>query len=879
MRLLVALILAVMMSTFSLAQTTAKTDCMECHGDNALTMERNGKEVSLFVDQNKFKNSVHSETECIDCHSGFDAESLPHKEGKDISRVDCAQCHETQDFNHSIHAAKKVECFSCHTKHEIQPAATMEKKSVDLCVSCHKSTVVQSYTKSVHYKRFSEGAKAPSCITCHNSTAHKVQSASFSKQQEEKLCSTCHKHSQSEFSQSIHKLAKGANTPGCVSCHGAHEVYNNKYSISSQSCLKCHLDKSNFSKNGKGELVEFVQNYQTSIHAKAGKNNQEAATCVDCHGNHMITGTEVTKSMTARQNIPNTCGSCHSGVLKGFKQSSHGNALSGGVKVAPNCIDCHGEHTIKAIERTSLSKVAEKDVCYQCHVKNPEVIKLVGNRSEDITSYEKSAHFIALKNGNENAAACSDCHGGHQMRNAGNIDANTNKKNVARTCGEAKGCHNTMLVEFNESVHGQAIAKGNLDAPTCTDCHGNHQILSRKDPKSMVASGKAIVKLCSSCHGDVKMNEKYGKSFAKATSYLESYHGLAVRGGSKFAADCASCHGSHNIKPSSDPTSSINQANLSKTCGSCHPGANITAQFKQVHLTGAKEESAILYWITNIYIVLIVSIIGGMLLHNLLDLVRKLQEKKRHKKEIEELKKQGKVYLRMSKNERIQHFIMLSSFISLVISGFGLKYPDAFWVEAIRSVLGDQAFELRGLSHRFFGIAMIAVSLYHAYYLAFTTRGRQMFVDFLPKLQDLKDVIVNVKYLLGVSKEKPQFDRFSYMEKAEYWALVWGVVIMSATGLMLMFNNFFLSFAPKIFLDAATLVHLYEAWLATLAIIVWHFYFVIFNPEVYPLNTAFIKGTLTEEEMKHEHPVELERIKRASEQDETEINEKRQEGK
>jgi cytochrome b subunit of formate dehydrogenase len=148
-------------------------------------------------------------------------------------------------------------------------------------------------------------------------------------------------------------------------------------------------------------------------------------------------------------------------------------------------------------------------------------------------------------------------------------------------------------------------------------------------------------------------------------------------------------------------------------------------------------------------------------------------------------------------------------------------------------------------------------------------------MDFLPNLQDAKDVVINIKYLLGISKEKPQFDRFSYMEKAEYWALVWGVIIMSASGLMLMLNNYFLHIAPKIFFDIATLVHLYEAWLATLAIIVWHFYFIIFNPEVYPINKAFIKGTLTEEEMMHEHPRELERIKSNEEgsEDKTDVEE------
>lgn len=216
----------------------------------------------------------------------------------------------------------------------------------------------------------------------------------------------------------------------------------------------------------------------------------------------------------------------------------------------------------------------------------------------------------------------------------------------------------------------------------------------------------------------------------------------------------------------------------------------------------------------------------------------------------------------MTKNERIQHFIMLTSFLVLVISGFGLKYPEAFWVEAIRSVLGDGAFELRSIFHRVFGIMQIAISLYHLYYITMTKRGRQMFMDFLPKLSDWNDVKVNLKYICWLSDEKPRFDRFSYMEKAEYLALIWGVIVMSVTGLMLMFNNFFLANFPGLWLDVATLVHLYEAWLASLAILVWHFYFVMLNPDVYPLNKALITGTLTEEEMEHEHPVELEKIKK-----------------
>jgi formate dehydrogenase gamma subunit len=821
-------------------------------------MERSGKEIPLFVDETHYSASVHADLQCVDCHSGFNAEDLPHKEGENIAKVDCASCHDTDVFSNSVHAKNKLDCFQCHTKHDIKEADILKKDLTNLCVSCHTSSDVKSYKQSAHFTALSHGKKGPSCISCHNQSAHNIQAASFSKAQEEKVCSTCHASSKNEFSKSIHAIAKGDDTPGCVDCHGSHSIYNNKYSISSQSCLKCHLDQSKFT-GEKAELVSFVRNYQTSIHGRIGPNKKEAATCIDCHGDHMVMGVEATNSLTSRGNISETCGKCHKDEVKHFQKSSHGIAFLMGSKLAPTCTDCHGEHTIETIDKSPLSKVNEHKVCFKCHVENPEVLKLTSVKADQLLKYTESAHYLALQKGNDKAAACSDCHTGHSMLPALDKNSTVNKNNVPETCGK---CHGNETAEFNQSIHAGAIKSGNLDAPSCITCHGDHQIMAKSSPKSSVSRGKQVSMLCSNCHGSVELSEKYGLPTGKVESYYESYHGLAVRGGSKFAADCASCHGAHKILPSSDPASTINRDNLSKTCGKCHPGANLSDQFRTVHVTASENESLILYWISQGYVWLIVLIIGGMLLHNLLDLYRKLVDRKKHKHEIEEAKKHGKVYLRMSRSERIQHFIMLTSFLSLVISGFGLKYPDAFWVNWIRAVMGENAFELRGLAHRIFGIAMILVSLYHAYYLGFNKRGRQLFMDFLPKYQDLPDLIANIKYILGISKEKPYFGRFSYIEKAEYWALIWGVIVMSATGLILMFNNFFLANTPKILMDISTLVHFYEAWLATLAIFVWHFYFVIFNPEVYPLNTAFINGVLTEEEMMNEHPRELEEIKK-----------------
>jgi formate dehydrogenase gamma subunit len=223
--------------------------------------------------------------------------------------------------------------------------------------------------------------------------------------------------------------------------------------------------------------------------------------------------------------------------------------------------------------------------------------------------------------------------------------------------------------------------------------------------------------------------------------------------------------------------------------------------------------------------------------------------------------KQEKKYLRMSRNERIQHFILLITFFTLVITGFALKFPESLWVSWIRKLLGENAFELRGDIHRVAGLIMILDSLYHLGYVTFTVRGRQLIKDFMLRKQDAIDFIQSMKYYMGKVKQRPRFGRFSYIEKAEYWAMVWGTLIMGLTGFILWFENLSLPVISNLGIDISTAIHYYEAILATLAIIVWHFYFVIYNPDVYPMNKAWITGYLTEEEMELEHPLELEQIR------------------
>lgn len=229
-------------------------------------------------------------------------------------------------------------------------------------------------------------------------------------------------------------------------------------------------------------------------------------------------------------------------------------------------------------------------------------------------------------------------------------------------------------------------------------------------------------------------------------------------------------------------------------------------------------------------------------------------------------------YLRMSANERVQHFLLLSSFIVLVITGFALKFPESFWVKGIAAIIGQNTFEARGIVHRVASVVLVIVSVYHVFYLLFTARGRQLLKDFLPKKQDITDFIQSMKYLFGKSETRPLYGRFSYIEKMEYWAVVWGTFIMGVTGVILWFENFFLKYVTNTGMDISAAIHYYEAILASLAIVVWHFYFIFLNPDVYPMNKAWIKGYLTKEEMEKEHPLELTELEIKENQDISEKN-------
>jgi len=221
----------------------------------------------------------------------------------------------------------------------------------------------------------------------------------------------------------------------------------------------------------------------------------------------------------------------------------------------------------------------------------------------------------------------------------------------------------------------------------------------------------------------------------------------------------------------------------------------------------------------------------------------------------------AKKYLRMTLNERIQHLNLAINFTILVITGFALKYPEAFWASPITDVPLGMTF--RGFLHRLSGVATVTLGGYHLLYLAFTERGRRIVIDMIPMWKDAKDLWETLKNNLFLNRPAKviKMGRFNFREKLEYLGLIWGTIVMTVTGFILWFKEEWLLFFPMWTFEVARAIHFYEAILATLTIIVWHFYSVVWNPDVYPMSWAWINGHLTEHEMELEHGSELERIK------------------
>ncbi len=216
---------------------------------------------------------------------------------------------------------------------------------------------------------------------------------------------------------------------------------------------------------------------------------------------------------------------------------------------------------------------------------------------------------------------------------------------------------------------------------------------------------------------------------------------------------------------------------------------------------------------------------------------------------------------RFSLAQRIEHFFLLLLFNLLALTGLPQKYSSTGWAERLITVLGGIG--RTRFIHRSAAVLLIVFGVYH---LVMVLAARNRTVrrhDMGLSIRDLREVIADVTYLVGGSRARPQIGRFDYRQKFEYWAVLWGTVLMAVTGLIMWFPALVTRWLPGVVIPASRVAHGGEALLALFAVIIWHFYNAHFRPDIFPMDPAMFTGKIPLERMEHEHRGEFEELRQA----------------
>ncbi len=218
----------------------------------------------------------------------------------------------------------------------------------------------------------------------------------------------------------------------------------------------------------------------------------------------------------------------------------------------------------------------------------------------------------------------------------------------------------------------------------------------------------------------------------------------------------------------------------------------------------------------------------------------------------------GKEYLRWGKNTRIQHIVLLGTFVAQIVTGFPLSFPETWWAKLLVELMGGWWW--RTQIHHWSGLLMVLLGVYHVFNLLINHKNIKSLMKhkMMISKRDVRELIQYFKALFGFG-EMPSWDRYIWKEKLEYWGVVWGILVMGISGFILWFPFVALKFIPFGWVNLAGVMHFYEAFVATLVVIISHFYNVHFLPDD-PMQMTWLTGKMTREQMKHHHPDELKDI-------------------
>lgn len=366
-------------------------------------------------------------------------------------------------------------------------------------------------------------------------------------------------------------------------------------SPANDDCLTCHNDPEAKRADGRSVAVDPAL-FTRSVHG------QLELKCVDCHADPAAAELPHPEKLA-----PVDCATCHDAAVTAFKKSSHSQAREAG-RAGATCVDCHGTHDILPSKdqdsRTYHLKLAH--TCGSCHG---------GATAKDLPggniagAFHDSIHGRALdRAGLLVAPSCASCHGAHDILGKVSPDSRVHRSKVPEMCGT---CHEGVKHTFDQSIHGQMLAKGDSRAPVCINCHTAHSIQRAQTDAFHVG---IVDSACGGCHVE------------SLHTYRDTFHGQVTELGFSQVATCADCHGAHEQHPQSDPRSLVSAEKRLATCQKCHAGANAKfAQYDPHANAHDHDRGALLFYSSRFMQLLLLGVFGFFSLHTGLWFVRSLK--------------------------------------------------------------------------------------------------------------------------------------------------------------------------------------------------------------------------------------------------------------
>jgi cytochrome b subunit of formate dehydrogenase len=455
------------------------------------------------------------------------------------------------------------------------PTAIALAQDNALCLACHSQESLFAgkedpsryvLTQEMHDESL-HGQAGVLCTNCHRGLAFP-----HPEDPPDADCSLCHDDQENQHAESLHGQAAARGdplAPSCADCHGTHDIQGSRDPSSPTYvfnipllCGECHHEGTPVSRTRDIPQHLILENYSLSIHGEGLFRQGLAVTavCTSCHTSHFILPHTDPRSSIHEDNVPATCTACHALIEQVHQEVIEGRLWEEQPHVIPVCVDCHSPHRIRRVFYDAGVANAE---CMRCH-SDPDLS--MERDGETISLYVDEQSYDAS---DHNGTGCAQCH------------ADVTPSLLARPCTTSVAsnvdcaiCHAGPVEAYSASTHGMLAAEGNLDAPTCMDCHDKHYTQDRLWPTSPTFP-RNVPELCARCHreGEVAATRIAHEGPDIVNGYVMSIHGKGlIESGLIVTAVCTSCHTTHNELPPDDTNSSVHRDNIADTCGSCHHG-------------------------------------------------------------------------------------------------------------------------------------------------------------------------------------------------------------------------------------------------------------------------------------------------------------------